>query len=499
MLFKKKKKTSQQAAHIIEQYVKASEKRDPENYLYLPEMLFSALSFDPKPQEIRYIGEETADRIRNKDAYEVAHLMHCSYVDPSPADPGQWEKHCTPRGYRALLICGAAHPNGYFRERCLRKLEQEQGVLQFVLLRMNDWVPQIRKAAQDMLPGMLHRASVSEIADAIPFVEHVRRGQRAQRDLYFSMDLLDAILLERFAEQPDTVLSKPIMRRRFCYKVLLLHPDEQYRDLMLYFIQHERDGAQRSALVRAYLQKGSVPLEQQEKFWQDKYWRVRLDAYEYRMKTQGAWDGLEHLLLSGSYPIREFAEYYLEKQGFDSLGYCREHLPESLPALCDLGKKEDIPRIRPYLKTHPRESLNALVRLGAEDSEILIWKYMHSENAKLAKAAYRLAAAQPRFSPAQLLPEIREETDPQLRWRLIRLLGKTGDWELMPILIRLAKDYSHIRCSILDMIRQRSSFRTSISRELYAEIRGALAYADTAIPEQMRNDIIFDIDRLVLD
>ena len=497
-MFWKKPKNDGLAQHIIEQYEQAIEKDSTMQHVYF-EALYAALSHDPNPAQLAYIGRVAAELIRGKDAFWVARLMHYCYVDPTPADPKQWKKHCTPEGYRALLICGTAHPNGFFRERCLRLLEGEQDVLQFVLLRMNDWVPEVRRLAQCIAPGMvrlLTEQGSAALITAMPFVEYVRRGERARREAWFPMHQLDALLRDCFAKYPQSVVKSPVYLRRLCYKAFLLHPEETDKALLLYFIQHERDGAQRSTLVRSYLQGGSVSPEQLAVFMQDKYWRVRLDAYEYRMKTEGAWNGLERLLLSRSYPIREFAAYYLEQNGFDSLGYCRGNLPESILALCDLGTKDDIPRIRPYLGSRPRESLLALVRLGAEDSEALIWKSMHAENAKLAKTAYRLAAAQPRFAPAQLLPEIENEPDPQLRWRLIRLLGNVGDWNIMPILIRLVRDYSHIRPDILNMIAGRSSFRTSISPELAQEIHEALAYAGTLIPERIAEDLLFDVKRL---
>ena len=500
MLFGRRSKGSDLSRHIIEQYVKAAEHSGADR-VRLFELLFSALSHDPAPDDIAYIGRTAADLIRGKDAYFVVNLMHYCYVDPTPADLKQWKKHCTPDGNRALLICGTAHPNGYFRERCLRSLAGEKEILQFVLLRINDWVPQIRRLAQEILHSMLCQQEkplrMSEILSAMPFVEHIRRGRRARGDAYFSMDTLDHALLGYFAADPDAVLRASVTQRRLCYRVLLLHPERAYDDLLLYFIRHERDGAQRSSLVRCYLNRAEVTQEQLETFQQDKYWRVRLDAYEYRMKTQGSWDGLEQLLLSRSYPIREFAAYYLELGGFDSAAYCRGNLPDSILALCDLGTKEDIPLIRPYLETCPRESLVALVRLGAEDSEALLWKYMHADNAKLAKTAYRLAALQPRFAPVQLLPEIESQTDPQLRWRLIRLLDNVGDWNVLPLLIRLVRDYTHIRPDILNMIRHRTSFRTQISPDLAREIRSALDYTGTLIPPDMAEDILFDVERLV--
>lgn len=254
---------------------------------------------------------------------------------------------------------------------------------------------------------------------------------------------------------------------------------------------------QRSALVRSYLQNEQYPVSAEllKAFTLDKYWRVRLDAYEYRMKQQGSRDGLEALLRSPSYPIREFAAYYLEKDGFDNIRYCREHLPETLLALGYLGSEEDIPYIRPYLRSHPCEALVSLARLDAEESKELVMQAMYDSDAKLAKTAYRLAEKRLHFTRPELMPKIESKTDPQRRWRLIRLLGRNAGADLLPVLIRLMRDYTHLNTDIQAKIEQLSYYRAfghhavMMTPELYDETMEALAYAKGYIPEKLATHI----------
>ena len=111
--------------------------------------------------------------IEGKDALFVANLMHGYYEYNADADTDAWKQACSPVGYRALLICGSAHPNGYFREQCLKHLANERDVLQFILLRMNDWVPAIRLTAMTLLPEQLMQIqSCTEIIQAMPLAEY---------------------------------------------------------------------------------------------------------------------------------------------------------------------------------------------------------------------------------------------------------------------------------------------------------------------------------------
>lgn len=493
MFFNRTPKKTNRAQCLIEQYQRAV-KKDAQNRCYYFPLLYSALFCSPAPRHIRYISYEAKELIQGKDAFFVVSLMHSYYADIADADADAWKRAGTPAGYRALLICGSAHPNGYFREYCLKRLANERDVLPFILLRMNDWVPEIRLTAMKLLPEQLMRIeSCAELIQTMPMVEYVRRGQRVQRNTEFTMDELDAALMRKFAAEPDAVLRSPLSLRRLCYRVFLLHPDAGYSNLMLHFIRNEHDGAQRSGLVRAYLKNKQNPASAEllEEFMQDKYWRIRLDAYEYRMKQQGSWAGLEALLHSPYCSIREFAAYYLEKNGFDNIRYCREHLPETLLALGDLGSEEDIPYIRPFLKSHSCEALVSLVRLNAEDSKEFVLQAMYDSHPKFAKTAYRLAEKRLFFTRSELMPRIESETDPQRRWRLIRLLGRNVGADLLPVLIRLMRDYSQLRTDIQAKIEEISCFHAFgyhaliVSPALYDETMAALDYAEGIIPRKL--------------
>lgn len=487
---------AQQTIEWYQQTTKNNEAYRRQCFAYL----YSALFSHPTPQHIQYISEEARSLIIGRDAYYVSDLMHSDRHDMVSADLDYWQKNCTPSCFRALLICGSAHPNGYLREQCLKLLANEQYVLQYILLRMNDWVPTVRRTAWIIIQEQLGKMrSSDELIQAMPFVEYVRRGKRVQRDEAFSMDALDEILMPIFAENASEILHSPVSLRRLCYRVFLLHPAAQYRDLLLYFIRNESDGAQRSALVRFYLNCAANPISADtvDVFAQDPYWRVRLDAYEYRIKKQGIWDEFEALLMSKSYPIREFAAYYLEKNGFDVVGYCRKHLPDTLLALGDCGTAEDIPSIRSYMETYPCEVLISLVRIGAEDSKELVLSAMQSSNPKITKAAYRLAETRVHFTRSELLPEIHKETDPQRRWRLIRLLKENVGFELLPILIRLLREYTHIQSNILALIERVTYFHAFghnaiiVSPELHDEITAALcSEAGTILSERLKDHIL---------
>ena len=124
---------------------------------------------------------------------------------------------------------------------------------------------------------------------------------------------------------------------------------------------------------------------------------------------------------------------------------------------------------------------------------------MHSKNARLAKTAYRLAQTHIHYTYTELRPEIRKETDPVRLWRIIRLLGKNADTELLPLLIRMTRDYVHIRSDIIELIRMICGCRkyhyyafyaVFVTQQLYDEIIEAFQYADRYFPDTLKDYII---------
>ena len=137
--------------------------------------------------------------------------------------------------------------------------------------------------------------------------------------------------------------------------------------------------------------------------------------------------------------------------------------------------------------------MSALVIRGAEDSKALLLRNMQSSDAKLSKAAYRLARVQKCMEPADLLPVIQNTTDQQLQYRLAILLTKDGIWPAMPYLLRFLRDYPKLRNDLYYLIWKKTREKAFVSEELAQEICSALAYAreTNAIPVRLNNQICF--------
>ena len=284
-------KPSVRAQCIIRQYQKELKDDLPMFFYYKPQLqadvkrfycfpaLFSALFHDPTPEQIRFIGKEAEWIVWRKKPYLTERVMRRANPDIGTVDIEAWKACISPNhydnGYRDLLICGSAHPNGYFREQCLTHFSEESlfRMVEFTLIRLNDWVPEVRRTALKMLAVQMKREDAAEqFIEAIPFADRLRECKRAEREPGFSMERLDTLLIQYFEANANRVVWSAAPIRKLCYKVFKLHPKPEYRGLILHFFGKEQDGELRCMLERIYLEMSAtdVPAHTLELFMQDK-------------------------------------------------------------------------------------------------------------------------------------------------------------------------------------------------------------------------------------
>ena len=70
----------------------------------------------------------------------------------------------------SVLRLGTLHPNGYFRERCMQALEDDEASFPYLTLRLNDWVEQVRDRAYLILSHRLDGAGTDTAVEMLPFL-----------------------------------------------------------------------------------------------------------------------------------------------------------------------------------------------------------------------------------------------------------------------------------------------------------------------------------------
>ena len=125
---------------------------------------------------------------------------------------------------RAVAVFASFHPNGYLREQAVRMMGGMKNTLAYVLLRHNDWVPQVRQAAERSYAERMEDLAPGELLFALPFADkltNAKYGATVEK-------LYTALTVARYRNiLSDGLQSADIRIRRLCVHSLLndVHPD----------------------------------------------------------------------------------------------------------------------------------------------------------------------------------------------------------------------------------------------------------------------------------
>ena len=444
------------------------------------------------------------------------------FVDWSRVSPERLEKALSKGAYRHVLILGAFHPNGYYRERCVRAMAGLPGMLYWLLPRVNDWVPQVRLEAENVLGPYLLSCDGAELIDALPAFDRLRDGRRRTSG---QMERLEEQVRERLSQAlaemgVGGVAGRPPAVRASLYRMAAgagLWTMEQ----MEACLEREKQSCLKRILLRQIFAHPDCTVEWAEHYLKDPSSVVRRMAVESRYgRLKDSWPGLEEMLADSSKGVRGYAAYILKRHGsLDIRGYYLDHLTEDGRGYAILGLSEYSRQgnVQSFLgcleaqesqehqkrqegqerqEVQTRRILRAvLLALGTQEdfSDVeFLWRYLADERVDIAKAAYLsirkldIPLGAERVYQAYMEAELAH----QKRY-LLSLLLKENSWERLPCLLGLY----HV-----DMPeREREQVLSGICcRSMYGKVTKPLQQAIVSALEQKREELPAGVEKGIL-
>jgi HEAT repeat protein len=235
----------------------------------------------------------------------------------------------------SLLGIASCHTNGYVREAAVRELgKTETGAeLPFLLIRTNDWVPEIRSSARHFLLNRIRSDHIHHLMHWLPLalrLSNVGRDDHsaileAVRALMASSEAR-AALREGFESQDQFV-------RRFCFQLAL---NSNVADLLTVlrraFVDHDGQ-VRKEAVLRLHAilpNRGSKELLIRAR--SDGCMMVRREALHIFAEKYAdeADQEFQSALLDANVAVRVEAQYYFQKKGtFDLRAYYSHRLETS--------------------------------------------------------------------------------------------------------------------------------------------------------------------------
>jgi len=257
---------------------------------------------------VRYAASEIANYMKGLDSAQIIKLdenfrgyssMEWT-INWERIDLGRWKECITCKeDYLWVLRLGTFHPNGYFREKCVRELAGEHASVRFAILRLNDWVEEVREAAT-AASARVSELSAEELVACLPYLAKVMCGMRGDR---CGLREVEAHIAEGIAKQLDKVdidnLGKyDIRARKYLYRLMLerkiWNKDEVNRAL-----DREKCGQCQRVLMTTFLRYYKCSLEELDIYLQHKNKIVQRKAFEQKYSLVGDyWPGVEEMLLA---------------------------------------------------------------------------------------------------------------------------------------------------------------------------------------------------------
>jgi HEAT repeat protein len=358
-----------------------------------------------------------------------------------------------------VLGVASSHISGWVREAALQRLGRIRTgqELPFLLMRVNDWVPNVRAVAVDLLKKRICLEYATHFLKWLPLVLRLPELRRSNKK-----ELVEAIqklfeqsgaekFLRRGCESSDLTV------RRFCYKQLLKSPTaDDFADIskaltepdLLIRVQAIRAVGTRPPDPR-YLQLLQTERHDSNSRVRQEVLRVYVDKYQ-----SETGDFLEESLVETRRSFREEAQFFVEKAATTNL--CefylkkiqsgdRAKLAGAIAGLGEKGNKQDAVLLEVYLENISSAvraaTVHALARLGRDLYLEKFLDALQDENQRVVREGIAALAKRANAIGGDRLWDTFEAAKrPQQKKGVLFLIARLSRWECLPYLLRALGD-----------------------------------------------------------
>lgn len=249
--------------------------------------------------------------------------------------------------------------SGYFRQAAVERCEELRlpGTLPLVALRLNDWVPEVRRAARKAVLAMLAGASLEDQFAVLPIVGTLHNAGRTDHGKWILEFELRFVAVVGTDALWDGFVHGQQKQARICFDLLRKHSGLPLVQLLARGVASKRD-----IVLATQSVEFATQLESSERSpvlmdaMTSHFGSVRKTALQALLAEDADARLVKHCLLDKHASVRALAIKYLEHQQFDVKEYYRGllHSPSVKPAqlriallsLAFLASAEDLAAIK---------------------------------------------------------------------------------------------------------------------------------------------------------
>lgn len=410
---------------------------------------------------------------------------------------------------RAVLILGCMSANGYLRQKCLKELISYKDSFPFLLLRLNDWVKEIRADAFDLSLRRMDQAQAGELLLALPVIEKLRESYRKDNEDFenvsesFYLRLIESVRDMSFCEIDRFEQTVQNAFYRF-----INNYDVYEKDKLLELLKITKGNFESRMLIHALIKHYDMSEQDFRHYLKNNNGIIRRYAIEKWTAKHGIWDGADQYLLDRSKSVRLNVQYLIQKYtDIDVVHYYidqlnKENFKIAIDGLGETGDNETVTLLLPYLEnsdwTVERKALRAIGSLLKEEGEEYYLQFLCSENSALAKTAYQQCYKWDVIIDIQTLMDMYEHSeDEQKKCYCLLLLRKCPFWDCVTIYLKLYGRVSEKQQAIIsDRVRVRPMYQ-QLTTEKGNKIKHELEMNCDYLPECLYKGMLFDVDHLM--
>lgn len=416
-----------------------------------------------------------------------------------------------------VLEVSSMHPNGFVREEAVRRLalRSDGSELPYLLLRLNDWVRQVRQAAVEAVERRIAAGYARHFASALFLVVRLERTSRGNH-LPILSSIYD-LLASPAAREPmlAELRSGSGYARRASFRILTRPPSDDIAGVLLTAAKAT------DSVIRFWAARSlATALEPKElrgvlsEMFRDPSAPVRREALRAWTTTfvKDAENVLEQSLLDRSASVRAFARFQLTHRGQDwQRRFYRDaiergrlsELPAAIAGLAETGGVEDAAVVESFLghamTTIRRTAARHLIRLGGDEFIDRVFECMTDASRGVSNQSRQ--AVQPyvaRIGGPRLWRCFSETPSLHVRRNALRLIFALPKWDGLSYLVNATLDTDASLSALAGeyVVRWDARYNRTQATPSPTQIvaaRNALAAAGHRLPSATMNSLSFSI------
>lgn len=406
--------------------------------------------------------------------------------------------------YFYILVLGSCHPNGYFRQRCMEELLELPGSLPFIVLRLNDWVWEVRKRSSELINKKIETCPIHELVNSLFTLSMVKDYYNKEIYKYIEQRIEKEIVNVSVKE----ILEYEFQVRKNLYKIILSKKILEKKDIDL-LLCREKNNNFKARIIECILNFYDSSQDTIESYISNRSSVVRMKAIDLKFSRYNKlWDGIEDGLLDKSVKVRKLVLSIIkENSDFDILDFYIKALEGknfniAVLGIGENGNKDQGDLLKPYLETENTKIIRTILfvfrKIMGTDGKELFWSYLFDSRPEISKSAYLCIKGNSiKYGAEILFYEYKNCDIYHIKRYLAMLLMNENSWERLPYLmdIYFDRELVDLQIKMENKITNRSMY-SSIGSDKVELIKKVMLEKQNMFREDILKGIYFDLKQL---